>query len=306
VPIVLEVHPGRSVPLGLPLVEQLFLLSRPANALLPLLLLTAGFYAALGGFEQPSLDFYNLCISAFLLHAAFTVFNDVADRTIDADNNVRTIITLGTKTQRLRIAWGAAVLLVAAILIVATLPPAVTIVVLCMTVVAFGYNQRPLQFSRRPLASIISLGLLYGFLPFFAGYFVVSPQVPYEWVAFASLWMVGRISLSLLKDFKDEDGDARHGKQTFLLRYGHGATLHLSTWLCAISYVGITAILVLQARTLLLMVVVVVAALVVGVAYSLLRQRTMMAELATWRSVDAVVKQQIIIDGMFIVWLMLL
>src|SRR5690606_7374487 len=48
-------------------------------------------------------------------------------------------------------------------------------------------------------------------------------------------WL-GRISLSVLKDYKDARGDARHHKKTFLLRYGAHKVALISTLSLCIGY----------------------------------------------------------------------
>jgi 4-hydroxybenzoate polyprenyltransferase len=108
---------------------------------------------------------------------------------------------------------------------------------------SWAYNNRPLVLSRRPVASMVVMGLCYGALPLVYGYAVGGGR-PSWWVGALGLaWWAQRVSLSILKDFKDAVGDRKFGKRTFYLRYGRRPTVAASWGLGLVAYTATLALL---------------------------------------------------------------
>lgn len=222
--------------------DQLYRLGRPANVTLPALVMLTGF--VLGGGSLYGTDWLLLVLVAagFLLHSGFTIANDLSDRDVDIDNDVQTIITKGSSNDRRAVRIAAVAMIVLGAGLTLLLPPAVQISMWLMGLLAVGYNFRPFLLSRRPIGSIVALGLLYGVLPFFVGYFMYGTQLSPFVIALALFWGMARASISILKDFKDVKGDKKHGKQTFLLRFGRATTITASSTLAVVGLVGVSIV----------------------------------------------------------------
>jgi 4-hydroxybenzoate polyprenyltransferase len=86
-----------------------------------------------------------------------------------------------------------------------------------------AYNAPPLLLSRRPIASIVLLGAYYTTLPLLFGVLMGGGKLGSGFVVLCLSLTLQKVSVSLLKDYKDEAGDRQYGKQTFLIVYGRHA-----------------------------------------------------------------------------------
>lgn len=212
-------------------------LARPSNVLLPALAVVAGFLFT--GAELNA-DLWIGLVAFFLLHSAVTIWNDIEDRAIDKLNNVDTILTRSAKA--IPQARKVVVLLVVATLVCGVfLPPSAITWLVVFLVLAWAYNARPLILSRRPISSIVVLGLCYAFVPILLGA-SLGLGVSSEVVWLAVFWALGRASLSILKDYKDAVGDAKSNKRTFLLVYGNRRVRLVSLILGIVGYVEVARI----------------------------------------------------------------
>lgn len=201
----------------------ILLLSRPANVVHPLLLVIVG--VIVSGAAHDTVVFYLTLSVLALVHSAVTIWNDVEDIVVDRRNHVRTILTdgyIGSTTVR----WTAYSLLAIAGIIAAFLPPLSWGVIVLFIILGWTYNAPPLQLSRRPIASMVVLAITYGFLPILVG--ASLGEITLQIILLAFFYGVSRMSLSLLKDYKDAVGDAQSDKRTFLLVYGHRNVRRLS------------------------------------------------------------------------------
>jgi len=111
------------------------------------------------------------------------------------------------------------------------------------------YNKPPMYLSRRPLASVITLGLCYGALPLLYGYVLSGRGLTSFIVVLGFLWFIQRIATSILKDFKDVHGDKRFGKKTFYLVYGQQKTALVSVAFSLLAYSGVIALVFIKFGT---------------------------------------------------------
>ncbi len=296
----------RAIPSHLPFIEQLYFLGRPFNATLPLVLSLCGYYLATGAVTPIDSSVYTLFVCMFLIHAGFTILNDIADRAIDRDNSVRTRITTGTLRQVKQLGYGAAGIIAVGIAIAITLPPTTFGAIILTVLLSFCYNHRPLQLSRRPIGSIVTLGILYGLLPLFAGYFLVASHLTPALLFLGLFWLVGRMSLSLLKDFKDSAGDAKHHKQTFLLRYGPSTTLRLSVIGGIVGYVGIALVICSLADSTMAQIASIATLFAVGVLFIYQRLKLLAPHSNIDMLFDRLTVLQLFVDGVSLAWLMVL
>lgn len=227
------------IPVTIPFVEQLYLLARPANVTLPALVLFCGYVAGGGSLFVTDWRLVVLVVAGFLVHSGLTLVNDLSDRKVDVDNDVDTIITKGSKKD-VRLVWVSSVALIAVgMALTLVLPFYVQIAVWAMALLGVAYNTKPLLLSYRPQLSIVALGVLYATLPFLVGYFMYATEMSWQVALLAVLWGCARAAISILKDFKDVKGDKKHGKHTFLLRYGRGVTLAVSNCLATLGLAGV-------------------------------------------------------------------
>jgi 4-hydroxybenzoate polyprenyltransferase len=106
--------------------------------------------------------------------------------------------------------------------------------------VNYAYSLRPMRLTKRPLLSPLVLALAYVYFPFSLGFWSSGSGSAYPWLLTLGL-LFGFIARMLLKDFRDRPGDQRHGKTTFLLRYGVTATIRVSAaaWALAAFTIGL-------------------------------------------------------------------
>jgi geranylgeranylglycerol-phosphate geranylgeranyltransferase len=216
----------------------ILLLSRPANVVHPLFLVVIG--VIVSGAVYDTVVFYLTLSALALVHSAVTIWNDVEDVVIDRRNHVRTILTDGYISSK-AVRWTAYGLLAITGIIAVFLPPLSWGVIALFIILGWMYNAPPFQLSRRPIASMVVLAITYGFLPIIVG--ASLGGVTLQIVLLAFFYGVSRMSLSLLKDYKDAVGDAQSDKRTFLLVYGHRNVRRLSMTAAIISNAAIIYII---------------------------------------------------------------
>ncbi|HSW37778.1 MAG TPA: UbiA family prenyltransferase [Candidatus Saccharimonadales bacterium] len=210
-------------------------LARPYNALPALLSFAIGYY-----FYKPPSAWFDFLIGftvVALLHSAFTMQNDLYDMDVDKANKRQTplmngLIPVASLRQviinlffvSLVISWFSSNKLYCLIF------------VLAYAGIAWAYNSRPFSGSRRPIISILLLGLFYTLLPLSFGLALGNNNPTTGFVVFCLLMTVIRFSISILKDFKDATGDRKHRKRTFYLAFGRKPTIVVSNLLGWIGY----------------------------------------------------------------------
>jgi 4-hydroxybenzoate polyprenyltransferase len=210
-------------------------LARPYNSAAALLSFACGycFYAPLVSW----VNFLLGLIVVVLVHSAFTMQNDLNDVDVDMANGRETALTMGiVKTSVLKQVIGNMVL---ASLVIAWFGSHKTYYlgfILAYGGLAYAYNSPPFYASRKPVVSIALLGSLYALIPLFFGILASGNDVTRRFVVFAAAMTLTRLSISILKDFKDAKGDKRHGKRTFYLSYGRKATILISGCLALLGY----------------------------------------------------------------------
>jgi 4-hydroxybenzoate polyprenyltransferase len=173
-----------------------------------------------------------------LVHSAITIWNDLEDQAVDELNGIHDLATyrrLGWYRYVVMAVW---LMVVAAALLALWLPYAIAVWLAVVGAMGWIYNARPVQASRRPVASMAILALCYGFVPVAIGISLGPGTVPAAAWLLAAGWTAGRLSLSLLKDYKDARGDAAAAKKTFLLVYGGRWVARSSFWLAVVGFAG--------------------------------------------------------------------
>ena len=273
-------------------------LSRLFDAMYPVLSVAIG-AAATDQLYNPQL--LPLLIVVILLNSAAMVWNDIEDRTVDAANG-RKELSKSSKRELRHLIWLAAGAAGLSLVIAALVSPLAAILCFIALFVTWEYNSRPLQASRRPISSIVLLSGVGAFLPYLLGVSLAG-ALSWQLLAAGLFWWVGRISLSVLKDYKDAPGDAKHHKKTFLLRFGARRVARVSVATFIIGYGGF--ILTLQQLT---DSVIVTTVLLGAVALLVFLRQPLFNPKASYKELDQtfrlVAQTQILIDSGLILWLM--
>lgn len=278
-------------------ISAFFVLSRPTNAILPALAVLAGAYAA-DVFDARQIIFSSIAV--VLLHSVVTIWNDIRDEPSDRLNGITRISTL--RSRHGLPALYACVLLALGVTVslIAWLPVKTDLLLALFMLLAWAYNDKPVQASRRPVASIAILAITYALIPFLIGTGVA--RLSWQVVLLAVGWTCVRGSLSLLKDYKDAPGDAKAGKKTFLLVFGHSRVARVSFALAAIGYVLCIAMVEVLADNSIQ-----AGETLAVTAGWLLYERRLLFRLQDYaplnRLFHSLLTYQIIFDGLAIAWL---
>ncbi len=275
---------------------QFIRLSRLFDAIFPVISLFLG-ATVVGHFEGSNTLLLALVVIVF--NSVAMIWNDIEDRKIDADNGRPELTKSGrTALRKLTLYTIIAILVGLAVAWIVSLEAfLLSIGTVCITWV---YNSKPIQASRRPIASIVVLSGAGAFLPYLFG---VSLGSATQNVLIAGVfWWIGRISLSILKDYKDARGDSMHHKKTFLLRFGARWVARVSVTSLLIGYVGFIAIMNMsESRAWALPLF--------GIALLLLvsMRRKLFDTKATYGQLDkvfrAVAQYQLLLDTGIVLWL---
>jgi 4-hydroxybenzoate polyprenyltransferase len=178
-------------------------------------------------------------VVAFIIHA--NSINDYADRDIDAINlkgaSDRPLVSGDITPARFWVLHGSSGGVVLALSFLYGWGAVwLTVVTLCIDYV---YSLKPLRVTDRTFAAPLVLAGAYTYYSFSFGFWAVPDVAGYPWLLAHGL-VLGFVARLLLKDFRDVKGDKRHGKITFLLRFGPKVTCLTSGlfWLAAMMAVA--------------------------------------------------------------------
>ena len=214
------------------------LLARPFNALQPMILFIFG--VIVSGGDLQSVQMYVGLVAILLLHSAVTIWNDLSDQVVDKHNNVKTMLTTGYVSER-TLMYVVLGLTVTGLVLVALFLPWMSVLLAILTIIiGWQYSARPFKASHRPIGSMVFLAISYGAVPLLLGA-SLGDTTPTVWL-FAITWSRARVSLSLLKDYKDAVGDVKVKKRTFLLRFGHRRVVATSILCLVMGYGAVIAL----------------------------------------------------------------
>ena len=81
--------------------------------------------------------------------------------------------------------------------------------------------------SKKPILSVVSLSFVYA-LPLVYGFYLTHNALNIEFVTLFILYFLLKISIVILKDYRDVVGDSMYNKQTFLLQFGYKTVAYVS------------------------------------------------------------------------------
>lgn len=273
-------------------------LFRLNNAIFPVLSVIAAYLVA-GGHDNIQLT--AAIVITILANSAMTVWNDIDDREVDAANG-RPYMQLIYRSREYNLIVLMVIMLIAAAFIICSVfLPLASVTLLAVTMlVGWIYNSPPFQVSRRPIASILVLSLTGAFFPFLIGLSLGSFTT--FGILFALWWWMSRASLSILKDYKDAQGDMKHKKRTFLLVYGGKRVGQVSILLFLVGTAGV----LVQATMITAHWVMLLA--VATAIFLLLERRRLLQRSASYQQLNALFQRlalyQISFDVVVISWLM--
>jgi len=193
---------------------------------------------------------YFVGVAVIILAFAYaTLQNDVEDIAIDRINAPNSIIASG-KLSFEEVSNFNTVLLLGLLVLSLYNFPRHLIPVLFTIIIIWLYNKPPLLLSRKPISSIIILALMYSTVPLYYGYYSSGAMVVNHYLFLLILaWFFVRISVSILKDYKDAHGDKIYNKRTFYLTFG-GRMTALGSMICGLlGYLGILTAIFLITRS---------------------------------------------------------
>lgn len=275
---------------------QFFRLARFENCILPVLALGAGYFTSRADYVS------HLLISAFSLiaiHTVVTIWNDIADEEGDRNNQIERIANIREEGNLSHLR--AVLIFISVMVIFASFFVSGVAVVMMASLLLLGwiYNHAPVRASCRPIASLVVLGISYAALPFLLG--ASLGHIGHAVILMSVGWTVGRVSLSMLKDYKDAPGDAVSNKRTFLLVYGGTLTARLSSSFAFIGFAVCGLIAVGLTHSLRYGIALVAAALgLLAIRSQLFRERNYVA---LNRVFHESLKYQVLFDGLVILCL---
>jgi 4-hydroxybenzoate polyprenyltransferase len=222
-------------------------LTRPQNATGSAITYCIGYFLSHG--SSVKTGFFAGLFILLAIHSLATVQNDVVDFEIDKANKRRNALqehSLSIAQARFFVrALGVAAITVAVISTQREIQIGAVFILLLLT---WLYNVAPVRASKRPVSSIVILGLCFGSFPLIYGYLVAQGRLTVNLLILAFFWFMFRVSTSIMKDYKDVKGDRIFSKNTFYLKYGPKITASISLSFCAIAYIAAIAIIVSEFR----------------------------------------------------------
>lgn len=214
-------------------------LTRPYNATTLLLAFSIGYFFLSNNRIGNHFLLGNILI--LLVHSVATIQNDIADFEIDKINvplkplqNNRITLNEARKLQYILAACAISLSLI--------LLPIHFIFVVSMLLVSWVYNKQPFLLSRQPVSSLIILGLAYSLAPMLYGFILNGNTIEQPFILTLISWFVLRISISVMKDYRDKKGDKLFHKMTFYIIFGKNITTWLSVIFALFGYLGILLI----------------------------------------------------------------
>lgn len=276
---------------------RVLLLLRLKNTLLPILAITTGFLAVQA---DTVVDLIIACGLFVTIHSIVTLWNDIEDEAIDVRNG-RYGIHILRKLGHIRDAYVCLAFLAGIAVILVFVSTIFTVLWgLLFMLLGWLYNAGPYRLSRRPIASIVTMWLAYGVIPLGIG--VSLGELSTVVFVLIVSWSLVRLSLSILKDFKDAKGDAASNKKTFLLVYGSKRVILISMIFAIIGLLGV-------ASTIYLLTERPESVIVFILAGWLIYERSKLLSVVNYADKDAIfhkgLRHQILFDGAVITCLII-
>lgn len=211
-------------------------LTRPYNATAVLLSFSIGYFFSLQ--QILNINYFAGAIIVLLLHSSATIQNDIEDFKIDKINAPEK--PLQGKRISLKEAKIFQLILVICALAISLINFYIHFIfVVLMFIASYLYNKKPFLLSRKSFSSLAILGLVYSLGPILYGYILSKAQLTLVFILILIFWFFLRVSISIMKDYKDKKGDKIFNKKTFYLTFGNTTVAWTSIILSIFGYLGI-------------------------------------------------------------------
>ena len=170
-----------------------------------------------------------------------TIFNDLADYEIDKINKRKRLPLVSQTVSPHALRKVALILLGVIIVSSAAISTHALLWASVYLALGWAYSGSPNSKGRGIIAAYL-LGVCYGVMPWLLGFISAQTAVSAEHFAIIVASFIFTTGIVLLKDFKDQKGDKKFGKRTFLVRHGAKKTHHLILGLTSASYFAIAII----------------------------------------------------------------
>jgi 4-hydroxybenzoate polyprenyltransferase len=208
-------------------IGSLIEVSRPWNGIVFGLIALLGFL-----YFSPQMEIItvlSLFFSFIILYMAGTTLNDIFDFHIDKINMPYRPLQSGRLGKKEASIFSGS-LYVIAILLSASLGFEVLIIMILLIVLTIFYSFPPIVLSRRSLVANVTLSICTILMPALGGgvLAIKSFFLPFGfWIFFISMTIMF-IFITILKDFKDVEGDKKLHKKTFVISVGHKTSFSIS------------------------------------------------------------------------------
>ncbi len=193
---------------------------------------TAGSYFISSGWHAPLQTCWWIFVFSFSVGAVY-VFNQIADRAVDAENAGFPLLAKGNIPVRL--AWVSfAALALASVLTPLAGRPGLAFFSLSALGVGFVYSSKPFCFSGRPVVDFLANAVGYGFIAFGAGWYLSGASFTGEFLIRSLPYFFLMCAGSISSTLPDSGGDRAHGKRTTAVWLGDVAA-HRIACICILA-----------------------------------------------------------------------
>jgi 4-hydroxybenzoate polyprenyltransferase len=214
---------------------------RPYNMVSGVLLFTIGFFFK--GGHVITWNYFIGIITIMFLFAFATIQNDIEDINIDKINAPNKAISSGKLDLKEASIVNTIILVIILLLGLYNFPHNLFFIISALSL-TWLYNKPPFYLSRKPFSSMFVMAVMYSSLPFWYGYSLYYSFTFTNYLLYLILfWFLIRISVSILKDFKDVEGDKLYNKRTFYLAFGEKYTALVSIITFCLGSTGIMYLL---------------------------------------------------------------
>lgn len=232
--------------------HELFKIGRPQNALIPIVsfAIAITYY---GSYNSNLGDILSVVGIVLFISMYATIQNDIEDYDIDKSNGRSNGLHGSSAISRRSASMYMYLLLIFSFVAMFIINDIYVWIITLLTILfVFAYNKSPFYLSRKPIASIVVMTVTAVTLPSILGLLMSSNTIGNFGALLVLALSAQRLSIIVLKDYKDVTGDALHGKQTFLLRYGYTQTKKVSVIMGILGYMFIFTIIITQLNSIVI------------------------------------------------------
>lgn len=233
-----------------------------------------------------------LAVSLLLAFSFGNIINDVYDQDVDSINEPERPLVSGRLSTDQALLF-AKVTMICAIFVSYTAGAISVLATASIIVLGILYSHPKYRFSRKYLASTLSLILAYYLIPFWIGYVLISNKMPGLDIIFLFISLLSfGLAKILLKDLKDLSGDEKYAKNTPLIALGRKKVLFISS---LFSFSGFTFLTLLSKFYISTVYVPVIMIIGVLFSFSIIYPAYRRVEKRSWKQIQRVLQMMLFI-----------